>query len=427
MLFRSMNYRFEDLVAENKNYERPRCNSHREMNKENVRPDYELKTERGRIAHKSRERGDNFKLLGNCPFSDLPFKIAESSRVGGSRNLYGTNEIYGHFLNDCDGNDNNPITLKNKSKVPLREVQPASTNIQNSRQFDREDTNAPRPNSPVKPLPSNEMITPSQHGSSNSSTVSSGIYNSYNTIRVRQRLGNFSWSDKFPSYSGNVSLVRTSEYNSVSSSSKNAPFLGKIVVEQQKQIQALQQQLASLVETMKVITKGNASEKVIENINKHYDEDLIQDDQRIDCGDSFKNAARMINNETINLPLQTTERKKLDIIHMKKQKTKAPIVLKRSQVKLADNTIKNLQGNSSIRIKISPRTINSKIEEPHIRLGNIELKSRLSNIKETNESISTINDDGGKGNKKHPMDEEDWSMDLPKIYYNPNLDSSKIK
>ena len=135
----------------------------------------------------------------------------------------------------------------------------------------------------------------------------------------------------------------------------------------------------------------------------------------------------MITNETIKWPLQTTERKKLDNIHKKKQKTKAPIVLKRGQIKLADNTIKNLQGNSSIRIKISPRTINSKIEEPCIRLGNIELKSRLSNIKETNESISTINDDGGKGNKKHPMDEEDWSMDLPKIYYNPNLDSSKIK
>jgi len=108
------------------------------------------------------------------------------------------------------------------------------------------------------PAPSGDIITPTQT-SLNSSLNSNGLQSSKMTGRIRTKLDQSSWAEQFPSYSGNVSLVRTPEYSAMTSASKTSPFYGRIIVEQQKQIQVLQQQLAYLVETMKAMKGENGA------------------------------------------------------------------------------------------------------------------------------------------------------------------------
>eukprot|EP00826_Nyctotherus_ovalis_P064070 TRINITY_DN9394_c0_g2_i9.p1 TRINITY_DN9394_c0_g2~~TRINITY_DN9394_c0_g2_i9.p1 ORF type:complete len:742 (+),score=92.07 TRINITY_DN9394_c0_g2_i9:798-3023(+) len=373
------------------NQQDTRCRSHREMSKENVQCNY--KVEKNELTQRLPEQ----KLISSQSPLDLPFKIPSKMSGKGSRNLYETMQLPSNCLSEFNGT----LILNNKAPAHKQNTEDPSTN--------------------------KAIITPKQQTSVSSSATSSGMYSTQHArYRARQRLGTYSWGDQFPSYSGNVSLVRTSEYGAVSSASKNSSFLGHIVVEQQKQIQALQLQLASLVEAMKSITKNGSAGTGMENVLKGYESKEIMDEKvNVNCTSSFKNAARMIANEDINLPLQNSQRKKSEVIHLKKHK--GPIILKKSQVRLANGQERNLpDSNHSIKIRVQAgNTHSTKQDLPMIGSTVIKIPNgRLSNIKEINESVSTILDDEMRYREVYtkPLTGcNEWSIDLPRIYYDPSL------
>jgi len=375
-LDKSQCYKISHALYNYQDY-RQQCNSHRDMNKENS---YFVYKPKGELTQRLTEN----KIVSNEHPLDLPFKIPPNAK--GS--LYETMQLPNNFLSDIN-------------RVPFQETTRDSS------------------------LNKINVITPKQQNSANSSTASSGVYNSVKNTkhRSRQRLGTYSWGDQFPSYSGNVSLVRTSEYTA--SASKNSSFLGQIVIEQQRQIQVLQQQLATLVETMKSITKNNGSSSV-ERMNEMIGESRPT---KVDYTNSFKNAARMIANEDINFPLQNNQKKKTEAINNNMKKHKGPIILKKSQVKFTKEQ-DNSDINPSIRIKVQSGNMHPVKKDLPIR-GSTIIKvpaGRLSNIKEMNESVSTITEDEVKYKEVYTKSmNNEWSIDLPRIYYDPTLNSSKLK
>lgn len=371
-----------------------RCRSRREMSKENAQ--YNCEIEKNELTQRLPEH----KLISSQNSLDLPFKIPPKMSEKGSRNLYETMQLPSNYLNEFS----DALSFKDNEAPGHRQSTEDSTM-------------------------SKAAITPKQQ-TSVSSTGSSGMHSGQHArYRARQRLGTYSWGDQFPSCSGNVSLVRTSEYGATSSASKNSSFLGYVVVEQQKQIQALQQQLATLVEAMKSITNNGNTGTSMENVVKMYEgKEVMSERDNIDCATSFKNAARMIANEDINLPLQSSQRKKSEVIHLKKHK--GPIILKKNQVKLAKGQERNTSdSNHSIKIRVQGGNTRS-IKQDLPMIGSTVIKipnGRLSNIKEMNESVSTIIDDEMRYREvytKPLAGSNEWSIDLPRIYYDPSLQTT---
>lgn len=106
----------------------------------------------------------------------------------------------------------------------------------------------------------NNNPTPSKNnGSLNSSINSTCMHSSKLTGRVHPRLSGYSGldqssvADQFPSYSGNVSLVRTPEYSVLASAGRASPDVKRILIEQQRQIQMLHQQLVCVTEALRAM------------------------------------------------------------------------------------------------------------------------------------------------------------------------------
>ena len=107
------------------------------------------------------------------------------------------------------------------------------------------------------------LVTPTQKASLDGSTNTNRIVNSINTYGKLQEKSNS--NDKFFYYTGSMSLLKTPEYSALGSTLKSSPFLGKIVIDQQKQIQALKKQVNTLVDTMKQMTLRGESAPLIFN------------------------------------------------------------------------------------------------------------------------------------------------------------------
>eukprot|EP01022_Parablepharisma_sp_SALTPOND_P008804 TRINITY_DN136_c0_g1_i2.p2 TRINITY_DN136_c0_g1~~TRINITY_DN136_c0_g1_i2.p2 ORF type:complete len:1025 (-),score=93.25 TRINITY_DN136_c0_g1_i2:2722-5796(-) len=405
------------------------------------------------------------------------------------------------------------VTLKEGTKVikaPLNLLQSktADTETSSSPRLDEENIDegdkAPvyftKLKSPCKAaLPQNEVITPSQNGSLNSSLNSNGIFSSMQssklTGRIRHRLDQSGWTDQFPSYSGNVSLVRTPEYSAIASASKASPILGRIVVEQQKQIQSLQQQLAYLVETIRQMPQnGTLNPQVLNKVclstgntlnslngstevNLSHGKtvmgvyptlDLSRGESISEINNSFHNAAKMIEKEAEKMP---EEKKEPEIsppkrVKLKPKDSKTTILLNKNAIKIAgrnltdaQKVVSNIQNASvsdfSSRIVVHknsvskavkpvvskaedydlPKIIDPTASQSNNTVGPVESQNEaLSMIKETNESVNTPKENAKKivvKAKEEPkkrgvisITDSDWTMDIPKVDYCPELSDS---
>lgn len=91
--------------------------------------------------------------------------------------------------------------------------------------------------------------------------VDSTCFQSSKLTRISSQLSGLDHSsvkDNFPSYSGNVSLLRTPEYSILSSASgKTSPFFHRIILENQKKIDEMQQQIRSLTEQVRIARQSS--------------------------------------------------------------------------------------------------------------------------------------------------------------------------
>jgi len=287
--------------------------------------------------------------------------------------------------------------------------------------------------SPIKTLVSqNELITPTQKNSLSTSSNSNGLHTSFqgSNVQSRPRL------DQFPSYSGNTSLIRTPEYSAVTSASKSSPYLGRIVMEQQKQIQALQQELACLTEMMHKMAQNKSV------VNGSMEANISHGRSMVGC--SVPDISKTVDISDIKVERKnevSVEKKEVSVekkVKLKGKSAKGAIVFTKNPGKLGSvyhllnksNTQKKITIKDSAKgavmdpeeynfpkiIDVDASMSNNTVEGPNLELNLEGVKKFREDIVDHNVHINS---------KENIMSESDWTMKVPTIEYNAELSSSR--
>eukprot|EP00826_Nyctotherus_ovalis_P038257 TRINITY_DN3575_c0_g3_i1.p1 TRINITY_DN3575_c0_g3~~TRINITY_DN3575_c0_g3_i1.p1 ORF type:complete len:587 (+),score=106.87 TRINITY_DN3575_c0_g3_i1:894-2654(+) len=282
--------------------------------------------------------------------------------------------------------------------------------------------------SPTKTVGQSELITPTQKSSLDTSSNSNGMHSSFQSSNIasrgRQRVDQH--AEQFPSYSGNTSLIRTPEYSAIASASKSSPYLGHIVMEQQRQIQALKQDLSYLRDMMSRMALNTSA--VNNSVGRSVAECSVLEGSKADV--SFKEAGKKVrlkNKGTIVIGGRLGQKSGGVYLLNKNNTQKKITIVKDSGKGIVNPEEYNYPKIADIDTSLGNNAIKNQNPELKDGIGDIERQDKLKEdvIQEINEPSTRTKSQKPKEPKRGVAGESDWTMKLPTIEYNPELSSSR--
>lgn len=402
--------KFGDVVAAwQKQKVRTHSRKTRNISKENFNPNYET-TEPKLIKGKYKiEKGSKMHV-------DMSSLQSDAEDLNCARIIRSSTEDSKPSKKHVHGDHKAKITLKEHLK-PHQKSKPQEHN--EALYYTK--------SSPMKTVGQSELITPTQKSSLDTSSNSNGMHSSFQSSNIasrgRQRVDQH--AEQFPSYSGNTSLIRTPEYSAIASASKSSPYLGHIVMEQQRQIQALKQDLSYLRDMMSKMALNTSA--VNSSIGRNV-ECSVLDGSRVDV--SFKEAGKKVRLKGKGSIVVGGRlgQKTGGVYLLNKSNTQKKITIVKDNGKgIANPEEYNYPKIADIDASLSDNTI--KDQNPELK-GEMETIERQGKFKkditqEINEPSTRTKSQKSKESKRGVAGESDWTMKLPTIEYNPELSSSR--